>query len=134
MNKHISSFGTITKRSLIVNKVTKDFNLTGPISFKNWRIWLKLYSRIFPSFNRDIRSPDAFKPIWRKQKYLMDYKVNYWPRGFFHKFHIPHQRLISTLHFHNISNITLHKLSYRLCNFSFNKVTLPYQLHHFELS
>ena len=26
------------KRSLIVNKVTKDFNLTGPISFKNWRI------------------------------------------------------------------------------------------------
>ena len=38
MNKHISSSGTITKRSLILNKVTKDFNLTGPISFENWGI------------------------------------------------------------------------------------------------
>ena len=35
------------------------------------------YSRIFPSFMGNIRSRDAFKPIARKQKDLMDSKYAY---------------------------------------------------------
>ena len=35
------------------------------------------YSRIFPSFMGNIRSRDAFRPIARKQKDLMDYNSEY---------------------------------------------------------
>ena len=48
------------------------------------RVVLKIgeYSQIFPNipqfYLRNIRSRDAFRPLARKQKYLMDYNVEYY--------------------------------------------------------
>ena len=78
MNKHISSSGTIKKCSIILNKVTKKTLILLDVYVLKIGEYDSSYILGYsPVFNRDIRSPDAFKPICRQQKYLMDYKVNY---------------------------------------------------------